>query len=92
MLASIARKKGSAKTPTKVKLSAPAVASDYMTTPEAAAYLKLSRQFLEGARYRGDGSGPAYIKLERMVRYRRSVLDAFMAAHDHPADKPIQSK
>ena len=37
-----------------IKLSAPAVASDCMTTPEAAAYLKLSRQFLEGARYRGE--------------------------------------
>ena len=74
------------------KVSAPIVASDYMTTTEAAAYLKLSRQFLEGARYRGDGSGPAYIKLERAVRYRRSVLDAWMAAHDHSPDKPSLTK
>jgi predicted DNA-binding transcriptional regulator AlpA len=71
------------------KFSTPIVATDYMTTKEAAAYLKLSRQFLEGARYRGDGSGPAYIKLERAVRYRRSELDAWMAAHDHAPDKPI---
>ena len=49
---------------------------------------ELSRQYLEGARYRGDGSGPAYIKLERAVRYRRSVLDAWMSAHDHSPDKP----
>ena len=56
--------------------STPIAASDYMTTVEAAAYLKLSRQFLEAARYRGDGSGPPYIKLERAVRYRRSALDA----------------
>ena len=60
----------------------------YLTTVEAARYLKLSRQFLEAARYRADGSGPAYIKLERAVRYRRSVLDAWMTAHDHSPDKP----
>jgi Helix-turn-helix domain len=74
---------------TVAKVSAPIIDTDYMTTREAAAYLKLSRQFLEGARYRGDGSGPAYIKLERSVRYRRSVLDRWMDAHDHSPDKPI---
>jgi hypothetical protein len=61
----------------------------YLTTVEAARYLNLSRQFLEAARYRADGSGPAYIKLERAVRYRRSVLDAWMTAHDHSPDKPL---
>jgi predicted DNA-binding transcriptional regulator AlpA len=61
----------------------------YLTTVEAAKYLRLSRQFLEAARYRADGSGPAYIKLERAVRYRRSALDAWMAAHDHSPDKPV---
>jgi Helix-turn-helix domain len=67
----------------------PIVVTDYMTTQEAAAYLKLSRQFLEAARYKGDGSGPPYIKLERAVRYRKSVLDAWMAKHDHAPDEPI---
>jgi predicted DNA-binding transcriptional regulator AlpA len=61
----------------------------YLTTVEAAKYLKLSRQFLEAARYRADGSGPAYIKLERAVRYRRSDLDTWMTAHDHSPDKPV---
>jgi hypothetical protein len=61
----------------------------YLTTVEAARYLKLSRQFLEAARYRADGSGPAYIKLERAVRYRRSALDEWMTAHDHSPDKPV---
>ena len=74
-------------------LPAPVVVpSEYLTTQQAAAYLNLSRQYLEAARYRGDGSGPAYVKLERAVRYRRSVLDAWMSAHDHSPDKPIQSK
>ena len=61
----------------------------YLTTVEAARYLKLSRQFLEAARYRADGSGPAYIKLQRAVRYRRSALDAWMGAHDHSPEKPL---
>jgi predicted DNA-binding transcriptional regulator AlpA len=61
----------------------------YLTTVEAAKYLKLSRQFLEAARYRADGTGPPYIKLERAVRYRRSELDAWMTAHDHSPDKPV---
>jgi predicted DNA-binding transcriptional regulator AlpA len=64
-------------------------ATEYLTTVEAASYLKLSRQTLEGARYRGDGSGPAFIKLARAVRYRRSALDDWMTAHDHAADKPL---
>jgi hypothetical protein len=68
------------------------VPSEYLTTQQAAAYLNLSRQYLEGARYRADGSGPAYVKLQRAVRYRRSVLDAWMSAHDHSPDKPSQVK
>ena len=91
LLASIARRKR-AKTPTEVKLGAPIVPSEYLTTQQAAAYLNLSRQYLEAARYRGDGSGPAYVKLERAVRYRRSVLDAWMSAHDHSPDKPIYTE
>ncbi len=38
----------------------------YLTTAEAAEYLRLSKQFLEIARHRGDG--PPYIKLARGVR------------------------
>jgi excisionase family DNA binding protein len=89
------RKKRGTKVPskhttTKAKICAPVViTSEYMTTKQAAQYLNLSRQYLEAARYRGDSSGPPYIKLDRAVRYRRSALDSWMAAHDHSADKPI---
>jgi hypothetical protein len=71
----------------------PIVAADdeYLTTDEAGAYLKLAPQTLEAARYKADGSGPPYIKLPRAVRYRRSQLDAWMAEHDHPADRPTKS-
>ncbi|SFJ53200.1 helix-turn-helix domain-containing protein [Bradyrhizobium sp. Gha] len=65
------------------------ITTEYLTTPEAAGYLKVSPQYLEGARSRGDGTGPPYVKLERAVRYRRHDLDAWMASRIHAADKPI---
>jgi hypothetical protein len=82
------KSKTEAEKPTKPTES-PNVNRVYLTTIESAAYLKLSRQFLEGARYRADGSGPPYIKLERAVRYRKTALDAWMAAHDHAPDTPL---
>lgn len=48
----------------------------YFTTIQAASYLGLSRQQLEGWRCRGGG--PLFVKLDRAVRYRRADLDAFM--------------
>ncbi|MFY9957960.1 helix-turn-helix domain-containing protein [Bradyrhizobium sp.] len=62
--------------------------TEYLTTAEAAEYLRLSRQFLQIARMRGDGSGPPFIKLARAVRYRRAALDAWMSAHDRAPGKP----
>jgi hypothetical protein len=50
--------------------------SAYLTTSEAANYLRMSKQFLEIARHRGDG--PPYIKLARAVRYHRPALDQWM--------------
>ncbi len=50
--------------------------TSYLTTTEAANYLRMSKQFLEIARHRGDG--PPYIKLSRAVRYHRPSLDAWM--------------
>jgi hypothetical protein len=63
--------------------------SEYLTTAEAAQYLKLSRQFLEGARHRADGSGPEYIKLARSVRYRRAALDDWMNRHAQTGPEPV---
>ena len=71
--------------PSKSKIVSPPIASPYLTTAEAAAYLKLSRQFLEGARYRDDGTGPAYVKAGKTVRYIQSALDEWMTANVHPA-------
>lgn len=48
-----------------------------LTTKEAAAFLKCSRQFLEIARVKGGG--PKYSKVGRMVRYSRPDLEAWLA-------------
>ncbi len=89
----IAKKASAAKNGTKiaasVAISASIVDSPYFTTGEAAAYIKMSRQFLEAARYRADGSGPPYIKVGRSVRYRKPALDKWMSAHDRSPDEPI---
>jgi excisionase family DNA binding protein len=50
--------------------------NDLMTEKEAAAYLKLSANTLPSWRCRGQG--PAYIKLGRSVRYRKSALDQYL--------------
>jgi hypothetical protein len=89
---SVAKKPTTAKKRIKRSIKAPEPPNTdgvYLTTVEAAHYLKLSRQFFEGARYRADGSGPPFIKLERAVRYRKTALDDWMAAHDHAPDKPL---
>ena len=43
----------------------------YLTTTEAASYLRMSKQFLEIARHRGNG--PPYIKLAQAVRYEQEM-------------------
>ena len=60
--------------------------TSYLTTTEAANYLRMSKQFLEIARHRGDG--PPYIKLARAVRYHRPTLDQWMLERqrNHTAD------
>ena len=52
--------------------------SEWLTTREAAQYLKCSYQRLEGLRT--HGGGPLFAKEGRSVRYRRSDLDAYRAA------------
>ena len=50
----------------------------YMDTPAAAKYLGVSKQYLEGARHRGEG--PPYSKLIRRIKYTRADLDSWMAS------------
>ena len=49
---------------------------EYMTTREAAAYLSVSRQWLEIGR--SKGYGPPFMKVEGIVRYKRAEVDRWM--------------
>ncbi len=54
-------------------------APEVMNTVQAAAYLGISRQYLEIARHKGNG--PQYVKLARLVRYRKTDLETWLAKH-----------
>ena len=49
---------------------------EYMTTRETAAYLGVSRQWLEIGR--SKGYGPPFTKVEGIVRYQRAEVDRWM--------------
>ena len=49
---------------------------DILDTKEAAAYLRLSASSLN--KMRCTGSGPAFVRMGRSVRYRRRALDSFI--------------
>lgn len=52
---------------------------EVQTTTQAANYLGVSKQRLEI--WRHQGKGPRFIKLARMVRYRKSDIDEFLEQH-----------
>jgi len=65
---------------------AKALPREWMNTEQAARYLGCSTQHLEIGRAKGNRGLPPYSKQGRMVRYRRSELDAWLetakVAHD----------
>ncbi|HXB77514.1 MAG TPA: helix-turn-helix domain-containing protein [Bradyrhizobium sp.] len=54
-------------------MSAP---NKYLTTKEAAHYVRLSESSLEKKRVSGDG--PEFLKVGKAVRYEQTALDAWM--------------
>jgi len=50
----------------------------FLDSGQAAEYLGLKRTTLEAWRCRGNG--PQFVKLGRLVKYRRADLDAFIEA------------
>lgn len=52
--------------------------SEFMTTGEVASLLRLSDNTLRVARMKG--TGPAFVKLGRRVVYRRTDVEAWLAA------------
>jgi len=60
----------------KKEYDLPSFFPGYLTTFQAASYLGVSHQYLEIGRCKGDG--PPFIKLSRLVRYKKSDLDQWM--------------
>lgn len=61
---------------------------EIMDTPQAAAYLGVSTQFLEIAR--SKGGGPAFVKWARIVKYRKAALDDFLLENEHQNTVPAK--
>jgi hypothetical protein len=57
-----------------MSISREASIQEYMTTAQAAAYLNISKQWLEARRSCG-GDAPPVVRIGRACRYRRSTLD-----------------
>jgi predicted DNA-binding transcriptional regulator AlpA len=53
------------------------VVPDVLDTKAAAQYLGVSHQWLEVARVRG--TGPAFVRVGRCVRYRKETIDRWLA-------------
>ncbi len=51
-----------------------------LSTPAAARYLNVSTAWLE--KKRCTGGGPVYIKISRLVSYRRSALDEYASVRE----------
>jgi excisionase family DNA binding protein len=50
--------------------------TDVMTEPETAEHIGIS---LSGLRkWRSDGRGPPYVRLGRLIRYRRTVVEEWL--------------
>lgn len=62
----------------------------YLTTKEAAAYIRLSPRTLEGFRCRGGG--PLYILAGRRCLYRKEDLDEWALANRRRSTSDIPTK
>lgn len=60
-------------------LSEQAAQPRYLNTRQASELTGIATVTLE--RWRVDGEGPPYVKLGRLVKYRRADLDEFMEQH-----------
>ncbi len=63
----------------------PLVVSPLMPSREVAAYLKVSESTL--SRWRSAGTGPPFLRLGGIARYRLDAVDCWLAEleHDHAA-------
>lgn len=63
------------------ELAENSTAPDVLTPQETADLLRTNTASLADLRYRGGG--PTYIKIGRLVRYRRRDLESFMDSQAH---------
>jgi excisionase family DNA binding protein len=68
-------------TPTPIRTVAPK-ASRLLRPKEVADYLGLPEHTL--AKWRSERRGPPWMKLERLVRYRREDIDEWICTHLQP--------
>ena len=61
-----------------------------MTVKETAAYLCVSKSFLDKARLTGDG--PAFIRIGRKILYRKSVVDAWLQQRQFASTSQYEAK
>jgi hypothetical protein len=69
------------------------VKSQFLNVRQAARWLGLAVKTLES--WRGAGSGPAFHRFGRALRYRRSDLENFAAKAKHtcpPSDSPTDAR
>lgn len=67
----------------------PSATSPYLTTPEAAAYLRVSKSYLDKGRVYGNG--PRFVRLgERKVVYRIADLDAWAEKRQYGSTSEYQ--
>lgn len=67
---------------------------ELLDTKEVAAWFRVSEQWLETGRSRSrrGGYGPPFVKLGRMVRYKRSRTLAYLAERERASTSAIENK
>jgi len=63
----------------------PSPGDELLDVREAAKELRVTKACLDNWRCADVGGGPAFVRLGRLIRYRRSDLLAFVAANTVPA-------
>jgi excisionase family DNA binding protein len=61
-----------------------------MVVKETAAYLRVSKSYLDKRRLTGDG--PAFVRVGRKILYRRSVVDAWLLQRQFASTSQYESK
>lgn len=58
-----------------------------VTADEAAAILGVAEQTMRGWRYENRPDQPAFVKVGRLIRYRPSVLEAWISEREHKPER-----